>query len=92
MAPTTRAQRVAVRAGPPPLRRTSALVRIRFTPLGRRGARRLCLDDRSPYLMHFETPRGGPTVCVLERAEAGAGAHARRVVPRDAMPDYAHDA
>ena len=44
--------------GPPPLHRTSAMVRVRFTPEGRRLARKLCLEDRDTY-MYYSLEREG---------------------------------
>jgi len=91
MAPTTRAQRTGVPTGPPPLRRMSAVARIRFTRSGRRDARRLLLDDRAAYYLHFEIDRDGRKVFVLECADAAWWTPLHRRVVLPAVPDHVHD-
>ena len=92
MPPTTRAQRDGGAGAPPQLRRMSAVARIRFTPSGRRDARRLLLDERAAYYMHFEIDRDGRKVFVLERADAAWWTPLHRRVVLPAMPEHVHDA
>lgn len=46
---------------PPPLCRTSAMRRIRFTVVGRRLARRLVIPDHEEYMYYFTTVDGVTT-------------------------------
>lgn len=46
---------------PPPLRRTSAIATVRFTPMGRRMARRMMMPTRDPKIYYWFTSLHGET-------------------------------
>jgi hypothetical protein len=52
---------------PPPLRRVSALVSVRFTPRGRRMARKLCFQDEGGVYWYYASGQGEDTEHVFVR-------------------------
>lgn len=57
----TRAQSRRRVCTPPPLRRTSALSTVRFTPMGRRMARRMMMPTRDVKIYYWFTSLHGET-------------------------------
>lgn len=66
MPPVTRTAHAGARE-PPPLRRVSAMCAVRFTPNGRRLARKLCLDDVGTYYHYFVTQPNGARIHNLSK-------------------------
>ena len=59
--PITRSSRRLSTKIPTVLKRTSALVPIRFTAKGRSHARKLCMDENAVYAMYFLEHNGTVT-------------------------------